>query len=307
MSKEIQRAATATVTKPVKMADFVGLFNNYRLQIAQIAPKKGLQAERMIALAAQVFASAKPAYEGAKTIRDCSPQSIVSAVMQCSMLGLSPIPQRGECYFVPYGSDVQMQIGYQGWILLAYKSGAIASLTTACVYEGDEFTPILGSDGRIDHKPGPNYGDPQKVTWAYAIATLRGGGEVFSLLSKPMIERLRMKSPMQSKGVKGAWATDYDKMAQAKAIKQVLKLVPREDEWRAADFVDESIATIDRLQDDGGEFTYPQEGSAEVMDDEPETTTEPIQLTGAQIAQMEAAEKAARKQGGGNGELPLNP
>lgn len=276
--QQVKAAATQSLTKPTKMADFVGLFNKYREQIAQIAPKKGLHADRLISLAAQVFAAAKPAYNGAPTIRDCSPQSIVAAVMQCSMLGLSPIPQRGECYFVPYGNDVQMQIGYQGWILLAYKSGTVSAIRSNCVYEGDDFTPSLGSESKLVHKAGPNYGDPSKVTWAYAIVTMKGGGEVFSLLPKSMIERLRLKSPMQQKGIKGAWATDYDKMAQAKAIKQVLKLVPREDEWRSADFVDESIASIDRIQDDVSEFAYPEnEGSAEVVT-EPEPLSEEAQM-----------------------------
>jgi len=270
MSTEIRKQAVGTVTKPQKMNDFVNLFGKYREQIAQIAPKKGLQADRIIGLCAQVFASAKPAYQGAKTIRDCSPQSIIAAVMQCAMLGLSPIPQRGECYFVPYGEDVQMQIGYQGWILLAHKSGAIVSIQTSCVYEGDDFTPTLGSGATINHKPSVNYGssDHNKVLWAYAIVKMRGGGEQFALLPKAMIERLRMKSPMQKKGMAGGWSSDYDKMAMAKAIKQVLKLVPREDEWRSADFVDESIASIDRIMTDSPEFEYPEnEGSAEVVNE----------------------------------------
>ena len=261
------------VTRPQKMGEFTQLFGKYRDQLAQLAPKKGLSAERIIGLCAQVFASAKPAYEGGKTIRDCSPQSIVAAVMQCTMLGLSPIPQRGECYFVPYGDDVQMQIGYQGWILLAYKSGTVQSIRSACVYDGDEFTPALGSESKITHKPGPNFGDPEKVTWAYAIAEIRGGGEVFALLPKTMIERLRMKSPMQKKGINGAWKSDYDKMAQAKAIKQVLKLVPREDEWRSADFLDESIARMENVSGDASEYEYPEQPTedvkAEIIDEQP--------------------------------------
>lgn len=301
----VDKQARAAVSKPTKMADFVDLFSKYRLQIAQIAPKKGLQADRIIGLCAQVFASAKPAYDGAPTIRDCSPQSIVAAVMQCAMLGLSPIPQRGECYFVPYGGDVQMQIGYQGWILLAYKAAAVASISACCVYEGDEFTPSLGSDARLVHSAGPNYGDPVKVQWAYAIVKMRSGGEIFSLLPKTMIERLRLKSPMQkSKGnptgiPKGAWATDYDKMAMAKAIKQVLKFVPREDEWRSADFVDESIASLDRLQEDDSEFQYPQEGSAEVVTETKEQTEEERNQAAF------AAQMARENETNGGGELPL--
>lgn len=305
MKEAARNAATPAPMRLVKMADFTDLFNKYRGQIAQIAPKKGLQTDRIIGLCAQVFAAAKPAYEGAKTIRDCTPQSIIAAVMQCSMLGLSPIPQRGECYFVPYGNEVQMQIGYQGWVLLAYKAGAVESVFTSCVYEGDDFNPSLGTDVDLPHKPGPNYGDPDKVTATYAVISLKGGGKVVKYLTRPMIERLRLKSPMQKKGVNGAWKTDYDKMAEAKAIKQAIKFVPREDEWRSADFIDESIAKLDQIESDSVEYSYPKEpeiidAEAEISDAQPEQQQDtPTETDGQRIARQEREEKAKRRENAG--------
>lgn len=265
MSTEIRKQVQATVTKPTRMADFTELFGKYQLQIEQIAPKKGIQSNRIIALAAQVFAASP-------MLQECDLKSMIAAVMQSAMMGLNPTPQWGEVYFVPYGKQVQMQVGYQGWIKLATKSGILKSLRANCIYEGDPHTTELGSDSKIIHSMGPNYGDPNKVIAAYAIAELRSGGEQFVILNKQMIERLRMKSPMQKQGMKGPWATDYDKMSQAKAIKQLLKMIPREDEWRSFDFVDESIANLDTLTPDGPTtFEYPDEvaneGSATVVNE----------------------------------------
>jgi recombination protein RecT len=272
MSTEIKKQLQATVTKPTRMADFTELFSKYQLQIEQIAPKKGTESNRIIALAAQVFAASP-------MLQECDLKSMIGAVMQTAMMGLNPTPQWGEVYFVPYGKQVQMQVGYQGWIKLATKSGILKSLRANCIYEGDPHTTELGSVAKIVHSMGPNYGDPTKVIAAYAIAELRSGGEQFVILNKQMIERLRMKSPMQKQGMKGPWATDYDKMAQAKAIKQLLKMIPREDEWRSFDFVDESIASLDALTPDGPTtFEYPNEvdneGSATLVNEPTEPTDE---------------------------------
>jgi recombination protein RecT len=256
----LKTQAQSSVTKPTRMADFQQLFGKYQIQIEQIAPKKGIQSNRIIALAAQVFAASP-------MLQECDPKSMIAAVMQTAMMGLNPTPQWGEVYFVPYGKQVQMQVGYQGWIKLASKSGILKSIRANCIYEGDPHTTELGSVSKIVHSMGPNYGDPSKVVAVYAIAELRSGGEQFVILNKQMIERLRMKSPMQKNGMNGAWKSDYDKMSMAKAIKQLLKMIPREDEWRSFDFVDESIASLETLTPDGPTtFEYPEnEGSAEVV------------------------------------------
>ena len=51
-------------------------------------------------------------------------------------------------------------------------------------------------------------------------------------------------------------------------------MIPREDEWRSFDFVDESIASLESLTPEGPtSFEYPEnEGSAEVMPNDAPTT-----------------------------------
>jgi recombination protein RecT len=267
---QIQAAAQGAVTsfQGAKMGSIQATFAQYRETIAQVMPKKAIEADRIITIASQMVAS-NP------MIAKCDVKSIIGAVIQCAITGLNPTPQYGEVYFVPYGSSLQMQMGYKGWAKLAHKSGIITSIDSYAVYEGDAFSFGLGLKPFIDHVPGENYGDASKLTHAYAVIHLKGGAVKFEVLNKRQIERLRGKSPMQKNGINGAWASDYDQMAKAKAVKQALKLVPMEDEWREVFFQDEAIApSVDDFKRDGSgrstvDFSYPNEVvdvAAEVVD-----------------------------------------
>lgn len=256
---QIQAAAQGAVTSFAgrKMSDVQATFKQYRETIAQVMPKKAIEADRIITIASQMVASNPQ-------IAKCDVKSVIGAVIQCAITGLNPTPQYGEVYFVPYGSSLQMQMGYKGWAKLAHKSGIVESIDAYAVYEGDDFSFGLGLQPFIHHKPGNHYGEANKLTHAYAVIRLRGSEHPkFEVLNRMQIERLRSKSPMQKNGINGAWATDYDQMAKAKAIKQALKLVPMEDEWREVFMQDEAIApSIDDFKRDGSGrssdgFDYP--------------------------------------------------
>lgn len=240
VATQAQGAVSRPNDGPMKYDRAVSLLKNYTDKINDMAPKNGLKAERLMSMCALAITSNEK-------LATCSPASIVAAVMQCAIAGLNP--SRGECYLVPYGQNVQMQVGYRGALILAYKSGIVSSITSEAVYEGDHFVYEMGLNPRLEHRAGPNFGIADKVTHSYCIVRMKGGSECWKVLTKPMIERLRMKSPMQKNGLNGPWATDYDKMACAKAIKQVINMLPKEDEWRSYDFIDESVARAEHLED----------------------------------------------------------
>lgn len=76
-------------------------------------------------------------------LQDCDPSTIVSAALTGESLGLSPSPQMGEYYLVPYSDrktnvkSAQFQLGYRGYIRLALKSGAYRRLNAFSVKEGE--------------------------------------------------------------------------------------------------------------------------------------------------------------------------
>ena len=90
---------------------------------------------------------------------DCTPESIASSFVQCASLGLEPV--QGRAHLVPYQNnkksgrplEMQMQVGYQGFIELARRSGDIRDVKPFVVYENDEFSMEYGDADSIMHKP----------------------------------------------------------------------------------------------------------------------------------------------------------
>ena len=80
-------------------------------------PKK---AERFIAAISSAVAI-NPA------LQECDANSIITAALLGETLNLSPSPQLGQYYLVPYdtknGKIAQFQLGYKGYIQLAIRSG----------------------------------------------------------------------------------------------------------------------------------------------------------------------------------------
>jgi len=220
-------------------------------------------------------------------IKDCELSSIVGCVMQASILGFKPVSNLGQVYFIPYNDRqsgkkfLQMQIGYRGYIDLARRSGQIKMLYAEVVREGDKFEYELGLEPKLIHVP---QGDDTKLmTHVYAVAHYTDGGYNFIVLSKREVEKLRTRNPMQRNSINGAWVTDYEAMAKAKAIKQLSKYMPLSDDMFTAVTSDESIVKVD----DAGETEqfYPDatEYAYEMVDEKLEVNTETGEVSPAAV------------------------
>ncbi|NBJ99211.1 recombinase [bacterium 1xD8-48] len=83
-------------------------------------------------------------------LQECTNKSILSAALLGESLNLSPSPQLGQYYMVPYenkkeGTKVaQFQMGYKGYIQLAIRSGQYKKLNVLAVKEGElvRFDPL---------------------------------------------------------------------------------------------------------------------------------------------------------------------
>ena len=53
-----------------------------------------------------------------KKLQACTPESFLGAMMQAAQLGVEPNTPIGQAYLIPYGNQVQFQLGYKGLILL---------------------------------------------------------------------------------------------------------------------------------------------------------------------------------------------
>ena len=76
-------------------------------------------------------------------LQECTNQSLLSAALLGQSLNLSPSPQLGQFYMVPFDNRkmgckvAQFQIGYKGYIQLAVRSGYYKRLNVLPVKEGE--------------------------------------------------------------------------------------------------------------------------------------------------------------------------
>lgn len=75
-------------------------------------------------------------------LQECTNQSILSGALLGESLKLSPSPQLGQYYLVPYndnskGKVAQFQLGYKGYIQLAIRSGQYKKLNVLAIKEGE--------------------------------------------------------------------------------------------------------------------------------------------------------------------------
>ena len=175
-------------------------------------------------------------------LQECSPSSIIGGMIQAAMLELDFNPSLGLCYLVPYGKEAQFQLGYRGMVQIAHSGEQIKDLYAEVVYDDDEFEIEYGLNRVLSHKPKfLHIGDSSKIKYVYAVAKTISDGTFYTVLSKAQIEALRKRSPMQKFKMNGAWATDYEEMAKAKAIKRLFKYLPFNVSSNKNVFVDNSI------------------------------------------------------------------
>lgn len=97
------------------------------------------------------------AYNTNPTLQECTNQSILSAALLGESLQLSPSPQLGHYYMVPFNNtkagtkEAQFQMGYKGYIQLAIRSGQYKRLNVVAIKEGElEYFNPLNEDIKVN-------------------------------------------------------------------------------------------------------------------------------------------------------------
>ena len=166
---------------------------------------------------------------------ECTPRSLLGAVIQCAQLGLEP-GVLGHAYLIPYGKDVQLVIGYKGLIQLARRSGEISTVTAHEVYSKDKFSYQYGLDPKLIHIPSEEAqrGD---ITHFYAVVKLKDGGAQFEVMTRAQVDAHRDRYSRAAK--QGPWVTEYPEMGKKTVLRRVLKLSPASIEMQQAIDMDE--------------------------------------------------------------------
>lgn len=157
-------------------------------------------------------------------IYNCTKSSIAQCIFTLADFALSPLPELAEAYLIPYGNDLQVNIGYRGMMKMIVERGhGIADMDASVVRENDTFSYRLGLNPGITHEV-PR-GERGKLTHVYAVALFRTGYKKFVVMDLEEVEAVRAKSKAKNSF---GWTEFYDQMARAKVVRRLAKFLPLE-------------------------------------------------------------------------------
>lgn len=165
------------------------------------------------------------------TLQECTNPSILSGALLGESLKLSPSPQLGHYYLVPFndkskGKVAQFQLGYKGYIQLAIRSGQYKKLNVMAIKEGElEYFDPLNEDIQINLMVDDWDAREQSDTVGYyAFFELTNGFRKAIYWSKNQMEAHALKYSMGYRAKKGFtfWEKDFDSMAYKTMLRQLI-------------------------------------------------------------------------------------
>lgn len=167
--------------------------------------------------------------------------SLLVSMMNAAETGLEADPALGQVYFVPRKGKVACQIGYKGFIQLAYRSDKIASIDAGCARDGDDFSFELGSDPTIKHRMGTKRGEPTHV---WAVVRTKDGGRMCDVMLAGEVNAIRDRCSDSAKSGFSPWKSDWEAMAKKTVLRRLLKLAPISTELGRAIGLDEEAEIL---------------------------------------------------------------
>ena len=168
-------------------------------------------------------------------LQECTNQSILSGALLGESLKLSPSPQLGHYYLVPFndkekGKVAQFQLGYKGYIQLAIRSGQYRKLNVMAIKEGElEYFDPLNEDIKVNLMV-DNWDAREETPTIgyYAFFELVNGFRKAIYWSKAQMKAHALKYSLGykrdlEKGWKYTfWSKDFDGMAYKTMLRQLI-------------------------------------------------------------------------------------
>ena len=171
-------------------------------------------------------------------LQECDPATVLSGALLGESLGLSPSPQLGQYYLVPYENrkkgckDAQFQMGYKGYIQLALRSGCYKRLNVISVKAGEllRFDPLTED---IELRPIPDEDEREKAATIGYLAMfeyLNGFKKTLYWSREKMINHADRYSPAFSKDA------TFGKCPKVSFADYCAGNYPKSDEWKYSSF-----------------------------------------------------------------------
>lgn len=164
-------------------------------------------------------------------LAECDNASIVSAALVGQALNLSPSPQLGQFYMVPFNDSkrgckvAQFQIGYKGYIQLAIRSGQYKKLNVLAIKKGElkKYDP-LNEEIEVELIENEEDREKEETIGYYAMFEYLNGFRKTLYWSKEKMEAHALKYSMGYRAKKGYtfWEKDFDGMAYKTMLRQLI-------------------------------------------------------------------------------------
>ena len=208
-------------------------------------------------------------------LQECTNPSILSAALLGEALNLSPSPQLGQFYMVPFDNkkkgckEAQFQLGYKGYIQLAIRSGQYKKLNVVAIKEGEliAYNP-LEEDIQVNLIDDEDVREAAETIGYYAMFEYTNGFKKSLYWSKKkMIAHAKKYSPGYKRDIdKGTswtfWSKDFDGMAYKTMLRQLIS------KWgiMSIDMISAMDADMAVINEDGTKDYVENEPEAGVID-----------------------------------------
>lgn len=164
-------------------------------------------------------------------LQECTNPSILSAALLGESLKLSPSPQLGQYYMVPFRNnkkgckEAQFQLGYKGYIQLAIRSGQYKKLNVLAIKEGElvRFDP-LNEEIEVNLIDDEETREEAQTIGYYAMFEYTNGFRKAMYWSKKKMKAHALKYSKGYAAKKGYtfWEKDFDGMAYKTMLRQLI-------------------------------------------------------------------------------------
>ena len=231
-------------------------------------------------------------------LQECTNQSILAAAILGESLNLSPSPQLGQYYMVPFndakkGKVAQFQLGYKGYIQLAIRSGQYKKMTVLSIKEGEliRFDP-LNEEIEVKLIEDEQQREQAETIGYYAMFEYINGFRKAIYWSKAKMEAHALKYSQgyaadKRKGTAWTfWSKDFDAMAYKTMLRQLIS------KWgiMSIDMITAIDSDMAVINEDGSK-TYVDNDTGVVVDIDPvaEVHDEPEEATVIEAQDASAA------------------
>lgn len=220
--------------------------------------------------ATRFIASISSAVATNQALQECDAGTILSGALLGESLNLSPSPQLGQYYLVPFNDSkkgykvAQFQLGYKGYIQLAIRSGQYKKLNVLSIKKGEliKYDP-LNEEIEVNLIEDEEERENAETIGYYAMFEYTNGFRKSLYWSKSKMEKHALKYSKGYSAHKGYtfWEKDFDGMAYKTMLRQLIS------KW--------GIMSIDMQQAVEKDMaTINTDGTYEYVDNEEETVIE---------------------------------